>query len=69
MEGQGYKYELLDAQGKLLPLKSDPFGFASEMRPKTASKVARTDCFTWSDSDYMAERAGPRSPPLADVDL
>ena len=57
-EGQGYKYELLDAQGNLLPLKSDPFGFASEMRPKTASKVARTDRFTWNDSGYMAERAG-----------
>jgi len=35
-EGQCYKYELLDAAGKLLPLKSDPFGFAAEMRPKTA---------------------------------
>jgi len=49
-EGQGYKYELLDAQGNLLPLKSDPFGFASELRPKTASRVARTDHFIWNDA-------------------
>jgi 1,4-alpha-glucan branching enzyme len=55
-EGQCYKYELLDAGGKRLPLKSDPMGFAAEMRPKTASKVARTDGFTWNDGAYMAER-------------
>jgi 1,4-alpha-glucan branching enzyme len=55
-EGQCYKYELLDASGKLLPLKSDPMGFAAEMRPKTASRVARTDCFTWNDAAYLAER-------------
>ena len=56
-EGQGYKYELLDAQGKLLPLKSDPFGFASELRPKTASRVARTDHFIWNDKAYLGQRA------------
>ncbi len=57
VDGQAYKYELLDAGGKLLPLKSDPFGFASELRPKTASKVARTDHFIWSDKAYLGERA------------
>ncbi len=55
--GQSYKYELLDAEGKLLPLKSDPFGFAAEMRPKTASKVARTNQFQWHDQAYLAERS------------
>ena len=55
-EGQGYKYELLDAQGNLLPLKSDPFGFASELRPKTASRVARTDHFIWNDATYLGKR-------------
>jgi 1,4-alpha-glucan branching enzyme len=55
-EGQCYKYELLDAAGKRLPLKSDPLGFAAEMRPKTASKVARTDDFAWTDDAYLADR-------------
>lgn len=55
-EGQCYKFELLDAAGKLLPLKSDPFGFSAEMRPKTASKVARTDNFAWEDQAYLAKR-------------
>ncbi|MBI2717914.1 MAG: 1,4-alpha-glucan branching protein GlgB [Rhizobiales bacterium] len=57
-EGQGYKYELLDPGGKLLPLKADPFGFASELRPKTASRVARTDNFAWSDAPYLEARSG-----------
>jgi 1,4-alpha-glucan branching enzyme len=55
-EGQGYKFELLDAHGALLPLKADPYGFAAELRPNTASKVARTDNFTWSDDGYLKVR-------------
>ena len=38
--GDHYKFELLDRAGHLLPLKSDPFAFATEMRPATASVVA-----------------------------
>ncbi len=34
-----YKYEIVAHNGALLPLKSDPFGFSSEMRPATASVV------------------------------
>jgi 1,4-alpha-glucan branching enzyme len=56
-EGQGYKYELTGADGKLLPLKSDPFGFSAEFRPKTASRVARTDNFAWGDGDYVKARS------------
>ncbi len=36
-----YKYELEDAQGHLLPLKADPFAFAAELPPATASKVVK----------------------------
>ncbi|HEX6091920.1 MAG TPA: 1,4-alpha-glucan branching protein GlgB, partial [Dongiaceae bacterium] len=56
-EGAVYKYEIAGGDGKLLPLKSDPYGFAAEVRPKTASRVARVDSFSWSDSAYMAGRA------------
>jgi 1,4-alpha-glucan branching enzyme len=55
-EGQGYKFEMLAADGNRLPFKSDPFGFAAELRPNTASKVARIDGFIWTDSDYLARR-------------
>src|SRR6185437_12264758 len=36
---QKYKYEIVAPSGDLLPLKSDPVGFDSEMRPATASIV------------------------------
>ncbi|MDE2444813.1 MAG: 1,4-alpha-glucan branching enzyme, partial [Alphaproteobacteria bacterium] len=58
-EGQGYKYELIGQGGHLLPLKSDPYGFAAELRPNTASRVSRTDNFRWSDEAYMKARVAP----------
>jgi 1,4-alpha-glucan branching enzyme len=58
-EGQDYKYELVGPDGNLLPLKSDPYGFAAELRPNTASKIARTDNFNWSDEKYLKARTAP----------
>ena len=57
-EGAVYKYEIVAADGRLLPLKADPFGFGSEMRPSTASVVTRTDGFTWSDETWLHRRPG-----------
>ncbi len=37
--GQKYKFEILGPAGSLLPLKSDPYAFAAERRPLTASIV------------------------------
>lgn len=37
--GDHYKYEIVGKHGGMLPLKSDPVAFASEVRPKTASIV------------------------------
>ena len=56
-EGTVYKYEIIGVGGNLVPLKADPFGFGSELRPSTASIVARTDNFTWGDEEYMAWRS------------
>ena len=39
-EGALYKYEILDANGNIR-LKSDPYAFAAQMRPETASVVAK----------------------------
>ena len=55
-EGAVYKYEIIGRDGGLLPLKADPFGFASEMRPSTASVVARTDRFEWHDQAHLEAR-------------
>jgi 1,4-alpha-glucan branching enzyme len=37
--GQNYKYEILGPEGELVPLKSDPYAFAAELRPSTASRI------------------------------
>ena len=65
-EGAVYKYEILGRDGALQPLKADPFGFAGELRPSTASVVACTDCFTWNDATYLDRRArrDPRRAPM-----
>src|ERR1700683_5274066 len=65
--GAVYKFELLDPTGSLLPLKADPFGFEGELRPMTASVVADSDDFTWTDAEYMAKRreGEPRRKPMS----
>ncbi len=41
--GDHYKYEIVGMDGRMLPLKSDPVAFASEVRPSTASIVLDLD--------------------------
>ena len=64
--GAVYKYELSGPDGALLPLKADPFGFEAEMRPSTASVVADSADFAWTDDEYMRRRADgePRRRPM-----
>jgi 1,4-alpha-glucan branching enzyme len=51
-----YKFEIVGADGQLVPLKADPFARRSEMRPKNASVVPDPTPFRWSDEAYLAER-------------
>ncbi len=55
-EGTVYKFEIVGADGALQPLKADPFGFAAELRPSTASVVARTDELLWDDTAWLTAR-------------
>jgi len=55
-EGTLYKFEVLSRQGDHLGLKSDPYGFAAEMRPKSASMVCSIDSYEWGDSAWLAAR-------------
>ena len=69
-EGAVYKYEIISRDGALLPLKADPFGFAAELRPSTASVVARTDNFAWHDHLHRAARPGdPRPTPMSTYEV
>ncbi len=54
--GALYKFEILSREGRPL-LKSDPFAFASEVRPQTASVVCPRGTYAWKDSKWMRHRA------------
>ncbi len=55
--GAAYKFEIKDRAGRLLPLKSDPYGFRAEKSsPHTASVVEGLGDFGWQDGDWMAGR-------------
>ena len=55
--GELYKYELVDAQGYLLPQKADPVARAAELPPGTASIVPRQEPHRWNDAEWLAGRA------------
>ena len=50
-----YKYELRAADGSIIT-KADPYGFFSELRPKTASVAYCLDSYDWQDGDWMRQR-------------
>ncbi len=61
--GCRYKYEIVAADGSLLPLKADPLARETERPPATASIVAApTSSYEWTDSDWLARRGALQSP-------
>lgn len=54
--GELYKYAV-KAPGGRIQLKSDPYGFAHEIPPKTASIVHDPTRYQWQDHDWMECRA------------
>lgn len=57
VEGDIYKYEVKGPHD-FLGQKSDPYAFAAELRPKTASVVTDLHRYTWNDEAWMAKRKG-----------
>ncbi len=57
VEGEVYKFEVKSRFNSYLVQKADPYGFAAENRPKTASVVWDVTDFEWSDDAWMADRA------------
>ncbi|MDQ3288767.1 MAG: 1,4-alpha-glucan branching protein GlgB [Pseudomonadota bacterium] len=60
--GAHYKYEILAADGTVLPLKADPVARATECPPATASVVPHEQPFVWTDAQWMADRGRRQSP-------
>lgn len=62
VEGQGYKYEIIDQHGGL-QIKADPYGFSAELRPATASRVARLPA--WVEGTQTRKAANALNAPVS----
>ena len=51
--GSLYKYSIRHPSGEIR-VKSDPFAFASELRPNTASRIVSAEGFAWTDEAWFA---------------
>ncbi|MDR3684563.1 MAG: 1,4-alpha-glucan branching protein GlgB [Geothrix sp.] len=51
-----YKFELHGPDGRLLPLKADPFAFRCERAPGTASIIHGLQAHAWGDGAWMEAR-------------
>ena len=54
-QGDKYKYEI-KAQNDETYLKTDPYGYYSELRPETASIVYDISGYKWNDAAWIRER-------------
>jgi 1,4-alpha-glucan branching enzyme len=55
-EGDNYKFHITPSNGMAQSDRCDPYGFAAEMRPKTASIVYDLSKYKWKDQDWMENR-------------
>ena len=56
-DGALYKYSIVSERNDYSAEKADPYAFACEPAPRTASKVCDLNAYEWSDAAWMAERA------------
>ncbi len=61
-EGQLYKFNICSRDGQWV-MHTDPYGFAAELRPGTASKLVRLG-FSFDDTDWMEKRSKCYDSPL-----
>ena len=56
LEGTKYKFSIKSEEAGYEIDKTDPYAFAAELRPNTASIIWDIDKFEWNDSAWMAQR-------------
>ena len=61
-QGSLYKYEIKTHYKDYTVAKSDPVGFASQLRPDTASIVWNVDNYQWQD-ERLAGQSRPAQRP------
>ena len=63
-EFDNYKFLIVTEDGREF-LKSDPYGFHSETRPGTASKIYNIEKYKWNDNKWMeARKEAPYTKPM-----
>ncbi|QLB16122.1 1,4-alpha-glucan branching enzyme [Mannheimia varigena] len=67
-KGACYKFEILDCNG-VLRLKSDPYAFASQLRPETASIVSGLPSFVSAENTCRAASAADKPISIYEVHL
>ena len=60
-QGASYKYHIESRYRDYKVDKADPYGFASEIRPETASRVWNLDNYSWHDESWMKNRTKTNS--------
>src|SRR5262245_12708903 len=60
--GSLYKYAITSRHKGYRVEKADPYAFAAEVTPRTASKVWDLSGYAWGDREWMAHRAGASAP-------
>ncbi len=60
-QGASYKYHIESRYRDYKVDKSDPYGFAAEIRPQTASRVWNLENYSWHDESWMKNRANSNS--------
>jgi 1,4-alpha-glucan branching enzyme len=55
-QGATYKYHIESRYRDYKVDKADPYGFAAEIRPKTASRVWNLDSYSWHDDSWMTNQ-------------
>ena len=56
-----YKYHIVSRYNDYEVDKADPYGFAAEIRPHTASRVCDLESYSWGDGEWMANRGNRNS--------
>lgn len=51
-----YKYHVRSRYAGYAVDKADPYAFAAEIRPRTASRIWNVDSYVWNDAAWMRER-------------
>lgn len=55
--GSRYKYQIVSAEGHVLPWKADPYAQSTQLRPENASMVPEAVSYQWGDALWLEGRS------------